>query len=97
MVAPVMRNEHGTDQKRLPLVYRCRVGQTGTLLALAAAASGHSCSPHIMMQGSQLHPGISVELVGRGHSAETDWVCVRRLRIGVAFTSMLLLQRRAFL
>src|SRR5919112_5126431 len=39
VIVPAMRNEHGTDQARLPLVYGCRAAQTGTLLTIQLAAS----------------------------------------------------------
>lgn len=39
-VGPAMPVEHGTDGRRLPLVYRLQPAQTGTLLTIVAAASG---------------------------------------------------------
>ena len=40
VVAPAVRNEHGTDGEHLPFVYGCRTGQTGNAPAITAAASG---------------------------------------------------------
>ena len=40
VVVPAMRNEHGTDVRCLPIVYRRPAGPSATLLATAAAASG---------------------------------------------------------